>query len=107
MNADQDQIDDAVADGQDDHNQIDDNPIDEHATASSTVDRRYGMFGGWERQRLIQFWVRVALVGVSTVIAIKVVQPSLVLKNSTPTGGDMGATSGALPICATTSCRGS
>ena len=48
-------------------------------------------FAGWERQRLIVFWVRVALVGISTIVAIKVIQPSLVLKNTTPTGGDMGA----------------
>ena len=48
-------------------------------------------FLGWERRRLIVFWVRVALVGISTIVAIKVVQPSLVLKDTTPTGGDMGA----------------
>ncbi|MFZ9158874.1 MAG: hypothetical protein ACO230_12380, partial [Ilumatobacteraceae bacterium] len=48
-------------------------------------------FRGWERRRLVVFWVRVALVGISTLVAIKVVQPSLVLKDTTPTGGDMGA----------------
>jgi len=53
--------------------------------------RGWNPFLGWERQRLIVFWVRVALVGISTIVAIKVIQPSLVLKNTTPTGGDMGA----------------
>jgi NADH:ubiquinone oxidoreductase subunit 5 (subunit L)/multisubunit Na+/H+ antiporter MnhA subunit len=33
----------------------------------------------------------VALVGISTIVAIKVIQPSLVFKDTTPTGGDMGA----------------
>ena len=54
-------------------------------------DRRWNPFRGWGRQRLIEFWVRVALVGISSIIALKVIQPSLVLKNTTPTGGDMGA----------------
>ncbi len=57
----------------------------------TTSDRSWSPFRGWERQRLIVFWVRVALVGVSTILAVKVIQPSLVLKNTTPTGGDMGA----------------
>ena len=52
---------------------------------------RWNPFRGWERERLIIFWIRVALVGVSTIIAIKVIQPSLVFKDTTPTGGDMGA----------------
>ncbi|MEY3618440.1 MAG: hypothetical protein RL726_1138 [Actinomycetota bacterium] len=63
--------------------------------ASETGDDRsargWNPFLGWERQRLIVFWVRVALVGISTIVAIKVIQPSLVLKDTTPTGGDMGA----------------
>jgi hypothetical protein len=49
------------------------------------------LFRGWERARIIAFFVRVALVGISTYIAIRVVQPSLILENTTPTGGDMGA----------------
>ena len=52
---------------------------------------RWNPFRGWERERLIIFWIRVALVGISTIIAIKVIQPSLVFKDTTPTGGDMGA----------------
>ena len=52
---------------------------------------RSSPFNGWERERLITFWIRVALVGISTIIAIKVIQPSLVFKYTTPTGGDMGA----------------
>ncbi len=48
-------------------------------------------FNGWDRERLITFWIRVALVGISTIVAIKVIQPSLVFKDTTPTGGDMGA----------------
>lgn len=52
---------------------------------------RSSPFNGWERERLITFWIRVALVGISTIIAIKVIQPSLVFKDTTPTGGDMGA----------------
>ena len=47
--------------------------------------------GQWSRQRFTIFWVRVALVGLSTFIAIKVIQPTLVFSDSTPTGGDMGA----------------
>ncbi len=31
--------------------------------------------GQWSRQRFTIFWVRVALVGLSTFIAIKVIQP--------------------------------
>ncbi|MGA0878475.1 MAG: 6-pyruvoyl-tetrahydropterin synthase-related protein [Ilumatobacteraceae bacterium] len=44
-----------------------------------------------DRQRLIAMLVRVALVGVSTFIAIRVVEPSQIVRNTTPTGGDMGA----------------
>ena len=84
MNAEELQIDEHAGDQAD-------QPSDGFEPSSSAGERRFGMFGGWERQRIIQFWVRVALVGVSTVVAIKVVQPSLVLKNTTPTGGDMGA----------------
>ncbi len=53
--------------------------------------RSFQPFRGWERTRVIAFFIRVALIGISTYIAIRVVQPSLILKNSTPTGGDMGA----------------
>lgn len=73
-------------------------PVDDVASPTSApanVDevpaRGLNPFQGWERRRLIVFWVRVALVGISTIVAIKVVQPSLVLKDTTPTGGDMGA----------------
>ncbi len=52
---------------------------------------RWNPFRGWSRERLVVFWVRVALVGTSTIVAIKVVQPSLIFRDSTPTGGDMGA----------------
>jgi len=70
---------------------------DEAGRAASTVADeqgaadRWSPFRGWERERLIIFWIRVALVGISTIIAIKVIQPSLVFKDTTPTGGDMGA----------------
>lgn len=53
--------------------------------------RSFNPFRGWERERLVVFFVRCLLIGVSTYIAIQVVQPSLVLTNTTPTGGDMGA----------------
>ncbi|MFM8856181.1 MAG: 6-pyruvoyl-tetrahydropterin synthase-related protein [Actinomycetota bacterium] len=53
--------------------------------------RSFNPFRGWERKRLVVFVVRCLLIGVSTYIAIQVVQPSLVLTNTTPTGGDMGA----------------
>ncbi|MEY3340891.1 MAG: hypothetical protein RLZZ269_802, partial [Actinomycetota bacterium] len=52
---------------------------------------RWNPFRGWSRERLVVFWVRVALVGVSTAVAVKVIQPSLIFRDSTPTGGDMGA----------------
>ena len=70
---------------------------DEAGRAASTdaheqgADDRWNPFRGWERERLVIFWIRVALVGISTIIAIKVIQPSLVFKDTTPTGGDMGA----------------
>lgn len=51
----------------------------------------FNPFRGWERSRVVVFVVRCALVGISTYIAMRVVQPSLVFTNSTPTGGDMGA----------------
>ena len=54
-------------------------------------DRRLNPFEGWSRERLVKFFVRILLVGVSTIVAIKVVQPSLLFRNTTPTGGDMGA----------------
>ena len=53
--------------------------------------RSFNPFRGWERERIVVFAVRCLLIGVSTYIAIQVVQPSLVLTNTTPTGGDMGA----------------
>lgn len=53
--------------------------------------KSFNPFHGWERTRLITFVVRCVLVGVSTYVAIRVVQPSLIFTNSTPTGGDMGA----------------
>lgn len=53
--------------------------------------RAFNPFRGWERPRIIAFAVRCALVGISTYIAIRVVQPSLVVTKATPTGGDMGA----------------
>ena len=62
-----------------------------HSLSQSLVGKLRNPFEGWERRRLVIFWVRVALVGISTLVAIKVVQPSLVLKDTTPTGGDMGA----------------
>lgn len=48
-------------------------------------------FQDWSRERLIRFWVRVVVLGVTTIVAVKVVQPSLLFRNTTPTGGDMGA----------------
>ena len=44
-----------------------------------------------DRRRLITVVVRAILLGVTTFIAVRVIQPSLILNNSTPTGGDMGA----------------
>ena len=70
-------------------------PIDVDTDSNLTDDpvptRGWNPFLGWERRRLIAFWVRVTLVGISTIVAIKVVQPSMVLEDTTPTGGDMGA----------------
>ena len=37
--------------------------------------------GQWSRQRFTIFWVRVALVGLSTFVAIKVIQPTLVFSD--------------------------
>ena len=51
----------------------------------------FNPFRGWERQRIVAFVLRCALIGISTYIAVRVVQPSLVLTKATPTGGDMGA----------------
>ena len=75
---------------------VDVDAIDTAVTDPASTDvpagpRSWNPFLGWERQRLIAFWVRVALVGISTIVAIKVIQPSMVLKDTTPTGGDMGA----------------
>ncbi len=60
-------------------------------TASLPEPDRWNPFRGWSRERVIQFWVRVLFLGVTTIVAIKVVQPSLLFRDSTPTGGDMGA----------------
>ena len=48
-------------------------------------------FRGWPREKLVRFWVRLVFLGVTTVVAIRVVQPSLLFRDTTPTGGDMGA----------------
>ena len=66
-----------------------DDEVDE-STQPGTNDR-WNPFRGWERERLIVLWIRIALIGISTIVAIKVIQPSLVFKDTTPTGGDMGA----------------
>jgi len=73
---------------------IDDLPADESELHPDPVGRgasRWNPFRNWERRRVVAFWVRLVLVGVSTIIAIEVVQPSLLFRNTTPTGGDMGA----------------
>lgn len=44
-----------------------------------------------DRRRLVTLIVRFAVLGISTFIAIRVVQPSEIIRNTTPTGGDMGA----------------
>ncbi|MFM1751636.1 MAG: hypothetical protein RL119_598, partial [Actinomycetota bacterium] len=44
-----------------------------------------------DRRRLITLAVRLFLLGVTTFVAIRVIQPSLIFRNTTPTGGDMGA----------------
>jgi hypothetical protein len=66
---------------------------DDEVDESTQTGIKYGWnpFRGSERERLIILWIRIALIGVSTIIAIKVIQPSLVFKDTTPTGGDMGA----------------
>lgn len=48
-------------------------------------------FQGWSPERLVRFWVTAIFLVVTTVVAVRVVQPSLLFRNSTPTGGDMGA----------------
>ena len=63
----------------------------EFASPIATSRERWNPFRGWPRERLVQFWVRVVFLGVTTIVAIKVVQPSLLVRDSTPTGGDMGA----------------
>ncbi len=68
---------------------LEDADSDEPADASGL--QRFNPFRGWERTRLITFLIRCTLIGVSTYIAIRVVQPSLIVTNTTPTGGDMGA----------------
>jgi hypothetical protein len=66
---------------------------DDEVDESTQTGIKYGWnpFRGSERERLIILWIRIALIGISTIIAIKVIQPSLVFKDTTPTGGDMGA----------------
>ena len=44
-----------------------------------------------DRRRLVTLIVRFTVLGISTFIAIRVVQPSEIIRNTTPTGGDMGA----------------
>lgn len=44
-----------------------------------------------DRRRLVTLIVRIALLGVTTFVAVRVIQPSLIVRNTTPTGGDMGA----------------
>jgi len=63
----------------------------EWSSAGSRFGRRFNPFEGWSRERLVVFFVRLTLVGFSTAVAIKVVQPTLLFRNTTPTGGDMGA----------------
>lgn len=60
-------------------------------TAAPTADRLVRSAPPWDRQRVWTWIVRVALVGLSTFIALRVVQPGLLIKINTPTGGDMGA----------------
>ena len=66
---------------------------DDEVDESTQTGIKYGWnpFRGSERERLVILWIRIALIGISTIIAIKVIQPSLVFKDTTPTGGDMGA----------------
>ena len=45
----------------------------------------------WPVERIVRFFVFVALVGGSTWAAMQTMHPDLVLTNNTPTGGDMGA----------------
>lgn len=45
----------------------------------------------WTNERIIRLMVTLLVVGGSTWAATKVVQPTLVLSDNTPTGGDMGA----------------
>ncbi len=45
----------------------------------------------WTPERIVRLVVAVVVVGGSSWAALKVVQPTLVLSNNTPTGGDMGA----------------
>lgn len=63
-------------------------PFDDEGSPRST---QWNPFRDWPRERLVRFWVRVVFLAVTTVVAVRVVQPSLVFRDSTPTGGDMGA----------------
>lgn len=70
-------------------------PVDIDVEPASEPDPEFVVgwrpFRGWSRERLVQFWVRVVFLGITTFVAIRVVQPSLLVRDSTPTGGDMGA----------------
>ncbi len=80
--------------------EVDDARVDRVATIddeilgsspASAVSARWNPFRGWSRERLVRFWVRVGFLGITTIVALRVVQPSLLIRDSTPTGGDMGA----------------
>lgn len=45
----------------------------------------------WTTERIIRVATAIVLVGGATWAALKIVHPTLVLQNNTPTGGDMGA----------------
>lgn len=63
-------------------------PVDDIEPTSRQM---WNPFRGWPREKVVGFVVRVVFLGVTTVIALRVVQPSLLFRDSTPTGGDMGA----------------
>ncbi|MGA1297796.1 MAG: 6-pyruvoyl-tetrahydropterin synthase-related protein [Ilumatobacteraceae bacterium] len=63
-------------------------PVDDIEPTSRQM---WNPFRGWPREKVVRFVVRVVFLGVTTVIALRVVQPSLLFRDSTPTGGDMGA----------------
>ena len=45
----------------------------------------------WTTPRLVQYLTALVLLGGCTLAVLKVIHPELVLRNNTPTGGDMGA----------------